>query len=203
VSHGFDARESLGARQIVKILDGRLVDVSWKKLAVELLFPQLNFLCQRFAGPRKTDTPHMRSPSPHGRFGPLPKNRAPVRRATESRATHVLSLATDSLKKAPPALAATISQIKQADGAKVLSPAVLNDRAGLVRLLARHADAVAIIIRILTRAMIDGLPVRSIRSWSYFEGPIEDERAANEFEQLGLPPGDCFGAHKRKGQGHA
>ena len=106
-------------------------------------------------------------------------------------------------KKVPPALAATISEIKQADGSKVLSPAVLKDHAGLERLLARDANVVTVIRRILTRAMIDGLLVGSIRSWSYFEGPIEDERAANEFEQLGLPPGDHFGAQKRKGQGHA
>ena len=102
-------------------------------------------------------------------------------------------------KKVPPALAATISEIKQADGAKVLSPAVLKDRVGLERLLARDANAVAVIRRKLIRAMINGQPIGSIRSWSYFE----DERAANEFEQLGLPPGDHFGAQKRKGQGHA
>jgi hypothetical protein len=47
-------------------------------------------------------------------------------------------------KKVPPALAATISEIKQADGAKVLSPAVLKDRVGLERLLARDANAVAV-----------------------------------------------------------
>ena len=34
--------------------------------------------------------------------------------------------------------------------------------------------------------MINGQPIGSIRSWSFFE----DERAANEFEQLSLPSGE-------------
>ena len=102
-------------------------------------------------------------------------------------------------KKAPPALAATIAELKRADRARVLSAAVLKDHAGLARLLARDANAVEVIRSKLIGAMIDGPPVASIRSWSYFDGAIKDERAANELAQLGLSPGDCFGAHKRNG----
>ena len=50
----------------------------------------------------------------------------------------------------------TLFEIMKADGARALSPRVLQDRGGLVRLLRRHPEAKSIVIRTVTALMISG-----------------------------------------------
>jgi hypothetical protein len=89
---------------------------------------------------------------------------------------------------------AALADLRKGDGAKILAARVSRDVTGLEALLAAHGDlAIRAIRSVLTRAMIDGGQVGSIRSWAYFKPVIEEQRKA---ERLCV---EC-GLHPRLGQ---
>ncbi len=82
----------------------------------------------------------------------------------------------------------------KADGARVLSRKLCRDPDGLNKLLRKYGpEALDTIKSCLTGAMIYDSSVAQIKSWSYFIGPIEDERRAAQFMEHGIRPGDAPG----------
>src|SRR4030088_1509140 len=74
---------------------------------------------------------------------------------------------------------AALADLRAADGAKILAARLSRDAAGLDELLAAHGElAIRAIRSVLTRAMIDGAQVGSIRGWAYFKPVIEQQRTA-------------------------
>lgn len=95
----------------------------------------------------------------------------------------------------------------EADGARILSPKLRRDPKGLNRLLRKYGpEALDTIKSSLTGAMIYESSVGQVKSWSYFDGPLEDERLGAQFKAQGLRPGDLPGwrnARGNKGRGNA
>jgi hypothetical protein len=99
--------------------------------------------------------------------------------------------------QAAPRIAEYLASLKQADGARLLAPRLYREPKGLEALLRKYGpDAISVIKGCLTRAMIDGTEIGKVHRWSYFTGPLEDERHAAELAALGMKPGDCLGLHR-------
>jgi hypothetical protein len=97
-------------------------------------------------------------------------------------------------KKSAPKPTKELQVLIKADGARVLSRKLCRDPDGLNKLLRKYGpEALDTIKSCLTGAMIYDSSVAQIKSWSYFIGPIEDERRAAQFMEHGIRPGDAPG----------
>ena len=83
---------------------------------------------------------------------------------------NLLSDQVASTARAPAAIAVQVAlaDLRRNDGAQILAARLYQDGAGLDALLELHGEiAIRAIKSILTRAMIDGAKVASVRSWRY------------------------------------
>jgi hypothetical protein len=104
-----------------------------------------------------------------------------------------------------------LAKLVAADGAKTLSRKLRRNGAGLAAFLHQQAaqhqvtidDLLSVMVSLLRRHMIDGKRVESVRSWRFFEDAIADDAHVRQVADLGIRPGDLFGAHKRRASSDA